>query len=310
MSAEPISDNIAANGERRFGENLTFAQLNEKNRYISIDVIKSIFDKINIGDATVNDIATYQQAFVHRSYVKKRVLRPDDDGVMPFQTASNEVLEFEGDSILGSYVARYLHHRYPKEAEGRLTTLKSKLVRTESLAKFAEFLGFDRYLVISKMLEEKGGRGNPKLLENTFEAFVGAIYHDHGGFENSPKSMELAERFVRGVMESTVNFAEVNAVNDNYKDQLMRCFHQVFNGRHAVYRLLETSGPTNNCVFTCGVVHPLYPEVVVSKGTARKKPLAEQIAAKEALAKINEIVDYKPANAGNKGNSDSDSYGD
>jgi ribonuclease-3 len=271
------------------------SQLNENNRLITIDVIEQMFNKINITDVQIKDLSNYQLAFVHRSYVRKVSLPPEDPAIVPFQTLSNEVLEFEGDSILGSYVARYLHDRYPKENEGFLTTLKSRLVKTESLSKFANYLGFNDYLIISKYVEEQNGRSNPKLLENTFEAFIGAIYQDQGGFDMDPYSLWLPHSFIKNVIERTINFADLNTTDDNYKDQLMRVFHQHFKGRHAVYRLLETKGVSNNCTFTCGVVHPLYPEVIVAKGSGRKKPLAEQNAAREALKRLDEIVKYQPS---------------
>lgn len=271
-------------------------QLNENNRYLTIDVIKQLFNKININDIIVNDLSIYQQAFVHRSYVRKTLVTIDESNIIPFQTESNEVLEFEGDSILGSYVARYLHYRYPKEQEGFLTTLKSKLVKTESLAKFAQFLGFNQYLIVSKYVEEQGGRTNSKLLENTFEAFIGAIYKDQGGLEQDPQSLIFPHLFIKNVIEKTINFAELNMIDDNYKDQLMRAFHQNFKGRHAVYKLLETNGVSNNCTFTCGVVHPYYPNIIVSKGTGRKKPEAEQNAAKLALNILDQIRIWSPNN--------------
>ena len=271
------------------------SQLNEQNKYISIDVIKQMFNKININNVQINNINNYQLAFTHRSYVRRTVtVNPEEDTVMPFQKKSNEVLEFEGDSILGSYVARYLHDRYPREQEGFLTTVKSRLVKTESLARFANFLGFNEYIVIAKYLEEQNGRTNPKLLENTFEAFIGAIYRDQGGLDMDPHSLWLPHMFIKNTIERTINFADLNAIDDNYKDQLMRTFQQHFNGKHAVYRLLETKGVSNNCLFTCGVVHPLYNDVIVAKGVGKKKPQAEQNAAKDALDRLSEILRYKP----------------
>ena len=270
------------------------AQLNENNIWLTREAVENMFRLINITDFAINNLEIYQKAFVHRSYVRKNIYEETPDNVIPFQSESNEVLEFEGDSVLGGYVARYLHHRYPSEQEGFLTTLKSRLVKTESLARFASFLGFGKYIIISKYVEEQGGRNNPKLLENTFEAFIGACYRDNGGLDYDPLSLLLAHRFLRNVIEMTVNFGELNQVDDNYKDQLMRAFHQHFKGRHAIYRLLKTEGQTNNCIFTCGVEHPLYPNVIVSQASGKKKPFAEQAAAKIALEKLDWIINYTP----------------
>ena len=270
-------------------------QLNENNMLINKETILEMFKKLNISNFQINDLANYQQAFVHRSYIRKQVQNstPEESNLIQFQLESNEVLEFEGDSILGSYVARYLHYRYPEEQEGFLTTLKSRLVKTESLAKFAEFLGFGKWLIISKYVEEQGGRQNPKLLENTFEAFIGAVYRDNGGFRLDPCSLLLPHKIIRNIMELTINFGTLNKEDDNFKDQLMRAFHKHFKGRHATYTLIKTEGQSNNCIFTCGVLHPLYPNVIVSQANGRKKPQAEQGAAKIALEKLDWIINYQ-----------------
>jgi ribonuclease-3 len=63
-------------------------------------------------------------------------------------------------------------------------------------------------------MDEKGERNgwntNPKILEDVFEAFVGAIYLDLG--------MVHAKRFILDSFEKM----KTDFVDDNYKDQLMR----------------------------------------------------------------------------------------
>lgn len=269
------------------------SQLNPNNRYIDANFIESIFHKLNINNFQLSDIKIYQQSFVHRSYIRQKKNIDNDEipsDVVPFQTKSNEVLEFLGDSIIGDYVSRYLYERYPNEDEGFFTTLKSRIVKTESLYKFATYLEFNKYLIISNYVEVQDGRNNEKLLENTFEAFVGAIYIDQGGLDFNPFSLVLPHKFIQNVMEQTTDFAQLNSIDDNYKDQLMRCFHQHFKGRHAIYKLIDTIQNGNNRTFICGVVHPLDNNKIVATGSGRKKPIAEQQAAKEALSKLDEII--------------------
>jgi len=76
-------------------------------------------------------------------------------------------------------VSQYLFHRYLKQDEGFLTKLKTKLVRTNMLAKFSLYIGLDKHILISKYVEDMcGGRTNECILEDTFEAFIGALYED------------------------------------------------------------------------------------------------------------------------------------
>ena len=53
--------------------------------------------------------------------------------------------------------------------------VKPKLVSKKALSEFATILGFSKYLVISKQIEESNGRENTNILEDTFEAFLGAL---------------------------------------------------------------------------------------------------------------------------------------
>lgn len=272
------------------------SKLNLNNCHIDINFIENIFHKLDIDDFHISDLKIYQQSFVHRSYIRqKKNMEPEpepESNVVPFQIKSNEVLEFLGDSIIGDYVSRYLYERYPFEDEGFFTTLKSRIVRTESLEKFATYLGFNKYLIISSYVEIQKGRSNKKLLENTFEAFVGAIYIDQGGLDLNPYSLVLPHKFIHNVIEQTTDFAQLILIDDNYKDQLMRCFHQHFKGKHAIYKLIRTDMNDNIRTFVCGVVHPLDSEKIVSTGSGSKKPEAEQNAAKEALDKLDEIIEY------------------
>lgn len=250
---------------------------NDKNIYLTPAILKEIYQRVGITDYRLTDISNYQQAFIHKSYVT----RASEE--LEIELQANEVLEFEGDGILGGYVARYLIERYPNEQEGFLTVIRSRLVETRSLARFAKYLGFDKYLIISKLVEEQKGRESPKLLENLFESFIGAIYRDNGGFQHDPWSLWLPHLFIRKTMETTVNFGELIQKDENYKAKLMQLFHQHFKGQHPVYRLIKREGPTNNAIFTCGVVHPTNPEIIIAQAEGRSKVQAEQQAAKLAL---------------------------
>ena len=79
----------------------------------------------------------YKQAFRHSSSSSKT----------NFLQKSNERLEFLGDAILGSIIAEHLFNLYPKENEGFLTQLRSKVVNGQQLKKLALKFGFNNYLL-------------------------------------------------------------------------------------------------------------------------------------------------------------------
>lgn len=93
---------------------------------------------------------------------------------------SNERLEFLGDSVLSLIISHRLYKLFPNSSEGELTSRRSNLVQTTSLAKKAKQLGLDQALLLSRGEEDSGGRQNTSLLADTFEAVLGTFYLDKG----------------------------------------------------------------------------------------------------------------------------------
>ena len=54
---------------------------------------------------------------------------------------SNERLEFLGDKVLDLIVSTNLYRMYPDYNEGKMSKLRSEIVREKSLAKFSKKLG-------------------------------------------------------------------------------------------------------------------------------------------------------------------------
>src|SRR3990167_10461508 len=121
-------------------------------------------------DLTFQNPKILQQAFYHRSYLNEVRLNIE----------SNERLEFLGDSVLSLVISRYLYVSRREDSEGELTNLRAYIVRTKSLAKAAQKLELGKYLQLSKGEEMGGGRNNPQILANTYEALLGAVFLDQG----------------------------------------------------------------------------------------------------------------------------------
>ena len=85
-----------------------------------------------------------------------------------------------GDRALDFSIAYYIYRKYPDTSQGFKTVLKTKLVKTSSLAKFAKYLDLGQHLIISKQVEEMtiAGRDNDRILEDVMEAFICAIFLD------------------------------------------------------------------------------------------------------------------------------------
>ena len=148
------------------------------------------------------DIRLYQTALMHKSLT----LREKGE-----KHINNERLEYLGDAVLSAVVADILYQRYPNKQEGFLTTLRSKLVRRDTLNKLAVQMGLDKLVLYSGRATSAH---NSYMNGNAFEAFFGAIYLDRG--------YEYCMSFARDVIyKKYINIEEVSKTEENYKSKLI-----------------------------------------------------------------------------------------
>lgn len=185
---------------------------------------------------------------------------------------SNERLEFLGDSVLSLTVCSYLYNTYPELPEGRLTVLRKNLVCQRALAEYAAEIELGTYLLLGKG-EEKDGREKPKLLEDAFEALLGAIYLDCGSLS---RVAEFVLPFVKTELSKMQN--ELHPLED-YKT-LLQQYVQQMPGEELRYETIGETGPDNAKRFT---VRVLINSNEFGTGTGNSKKEAEQRAACEAL---------------------------
>jgi ribonuclease-3 len=250
---------------------------NELNRVICQDELENILKSYDVHEKYRN-IDVYRKAFVHKSYCTRKnenVLNGNincPDNCLPLQEESNERLEFLGDSILGKVVAAYLFERYPDENEGFLTKMRTKLVNGKMLAHLSELVGLKPYIILSKQIEEGEGRNSVNILEDAFEAFIGAIYIDFGD--------DMARRWIISIIESNLDFAELIKNNNNYKDILLKYFQQNFN---YVPKFFEMKVETINNQKKYSVCIKDNKNNIISIGHGSSKKEAENDASKNGL---------------------------
>ena len=205
----------------------------------------------------INDIDIYQTAFTHKSALRKYKL-----------TESFETLEFMGDSVLGFVITKFLFDKFKNEQEGFLTKARTKLVRGQTLATIAEKLELYKWT----LMDDKGIRNNwirnPKILEDVFEALIGAIYMDLG--------LLHAKKFILNIFNNP-KYVDLNyiSVDDNFKDNLMRYCqsnkfqlpqYNVINFKNGIFQIIVNVNGKN-----------------IGSGVAKTKKQAEQAAAKNTL---------------------------
>lgn len=208
-----------------------------------------------------------EEAFTHRSYLNEggRSLR------------SNERLEFLGDAILSFLVSQHLFKSYPKEPEGMLTNLRSSIVKTETLSVISQELTLGEYLFLSHGEEKGGGRTNPSLLADTFEAFLGAIFVDQG----LSKAEEFLTRFLFPKIPEILN----KRLHSDYKSALQEIV-QEFSDFPPTYKVVKTEGPDHAKTFWVIVLIDGKEQEI---GTGRSKQEAEQVSARATLEKMGKI---------------------
>ena len=186
--------------------------------------------------------------------------------------ASNERLEFLGDSILGFIVAESLYCQFPTHPEGDLTRMRADLVCETSLAEVAARVGLGQYLLLGHGEEQGGGRTRNSITADAVESVIAAAYLD-GGFQ-------AAKGIVDRLILSDVPKGKPR--NFDFKTALQELVQRKKN-QVLSYQLLEESGPDHDKTFR---VEVSLNGTVVGAGTGSSKERAEQAAAEEAISRL------------------------
>lgn len=207
------------------------------------------------------------QAFIHRSYLNET----------RETWHSNERLEFLGDAVLSFFTSHYIYRQYPDLPEGMLTNIRSSVVKTETLAQVATELQFGQYLLLSRGEEDGGGRTNPSLLADCFEAFLGTLFLDQG--------MPAVEKFLKKYLLTKIPDIIAKRAYLDYKSQLQE---KIQEKQHVspLYRVFRTEGQDHAKTFWIEVV---VNNTMLGQGKGRSKQEAEQNAARQALEKAIEV---------------------
>ncbi|MBM6840225.1 ribonuclease III [[Clostridium] spiroforme] len=217
---------------------------------------------LNSLDIPYQHIEIFKEAFTHPSFSNEKNGRKN-----------YERLEFLGDAVLQYYVSKFIFEKYPEKPEGELTTLRSKLVREESLARFARELNLGSYIYLGAGEECSGGRNRNSVLADIFEAFVGAISQDCG--------IEQVIRILQKTIYRHVEDIHYDDITD-FKTKLQELI-QADQRKTVTYELLSSQGPANAPIFEVAVMMDDM-RLGVGKGSSKKR--AEQQAAKDALNKL------------------------
>ena len=157
-----------------------------------INNLKSIEKIINL---KFNDKKLLSKSFIHKSYNKE---------------INNEKLEFLGDRVIGLIISKKLLNLYPNEKEGIIDKKFASLVNKKTCAKVFRSLNLKKFIKTGNSFKTIRS-ADERLLSDTCEALIGAIYLDQG-FVNT-------EKFVLNIWKDFIQDSKIIELDPKTKIQ-------------------------------------------------------------------------------------------
>ncbi|MGV6816195.1 MAG: ribonuclease III [Thiotrichales bacterium] len=198
----------------------------------------------------------FQKAITHRSASKK----------------NNERLEFLGDSVLSVVMTEYLFNKLPSASEGELSRLRSHLVKGDMLARIASDNNLGEYVKLGAGELKSGGFRRDSILEDAFEAIIGAVFYLKGFEYTRHYLLELFDEKLQDLPDPEL----LKDAKSRLQEWLQSRSYPV-----PIYTVLDISGEAHNQTFTAQCEVEGLDITTQAKGSSRRK--AEQRAAKKAL---------------------------
>ena len=187
---------------------------------------------------------------------------------------NNEKLEFLGDRVLGFVIAKKLLELYPDEKEGILDKKLASLVNKNKCSEVCEFLQLNK-IIKTNNFSKKNNIIENKIISDTCEALIGAIYLDQG--------IKVAEKIVLNLWSDELKNSVVTKIDA--KTRLQEYSLKKFKTL-PVYKLIDAKGPHHKPTFKIQVkIKKCKPEY----GFGSSKKIAEQDAANILIKKIDNI---------------------
>ena len=190
------------------------------------------------------------------------------------QTDNNEKLEFVGDRVLGLVLSKKLIDLYPNENEGILDKRFAQLVNRSTCSEVAWSIDLQKYIIIADV-KKKINQSDEKILSDSCEALIGAIYIDQGFDYVQKLILKLWKKYIAKsnitILDSKTKLQEYSL--KNYK-------------KLPIYNVLSSRGPKHKPTFKISV------SISVSKkfiGEGSSKQEAQQDGAKKLLNNIGVI---------------------
>jgi len=215
----------------------------------------------------MNDIYKYKKFlkinFKNRSLIQSALTHKSAN-----QENNNEKLEFLGDRVLGLVLSKKLFDLYPNESEGVLDKRFAILVRKKTCCKIAWELGLQNFIITGN-IKNKITKNDEKILSDSCEAIIGAIFIDRG--------FNFVGKFILKAWKKEIDKSHITILDSKTKlqEHSLKKFKKL-----PIYQIINYSGPKHNPVYKISV------SIIGSKtciGTGHSKQEAEQDGANRLL---------------------------
>ena len=187
---------------------------------------------------------------------------------------NNEKLEFLGDRVIGLVISKELLNLYPEEKEGIIDKKFSNLVNKKTCKDVADKLNLKDFIRIGNSFK-KVKMFNEKILSDSCEALIGAIYLDQG--------LAVSEKFILDKWNAFIKKSKITKIDP--KTRLQEYSLKKYK-KLPVYKMYKQTGPNHNPLFKIQV------QIVNSKkffGFGKSKKIAQKNAALKLIQSLGKI---------------------
>ena len=208
--------------------------------------------------AAPRDLALYHQALTHGS-----------SGAGDYQR-----LEFLGDRVLGLVIASELFRRFPRAAEGELSSRLHALASGETCARIAQSLDLNAHVRFGAQAVSDGGRHSDNIAADVLESLIGALWLDLGD--------DAARAFI---VRHWGDMIEGQVAAPKHPKAALQEWALARKRRPPEYRLVAREGPDHAPRFRVAVA---VGKLAEAEGEGASKQAAEKAAAAALLARLTE----------------------
>ncbi len=175
-----------------------------------------------------------------------------------------EKSEFLGDRVLGLVISKKLISLYPNEKVGILDKKLASLVNQNTCYEIGKKLKLDEYIITGNK-KNKNSSIQKKIISDTIEALIGAIYTDSG--------LLTAKNFILKHWDNYIIKSNITQIDSKTRLQeySLKKYKEL-----PIYKLISNTGPRHNPLFKVAVK---LKNTKFIEGLGSSKKNAEQSAA-------------------------------